>query len=48
MHFVGTQERFYDADKRPLVQRVLAADGIELKVDAERLVPAALAARSGR
>lgn len=44
-HFVGTPGRPYDADKRPLIERVLAARGIELKVDAERLDPAALAAR---
>jgi GrpB-like predicted nucleotidyltransferase (UPF0157 family) len=44
-HFVGAGGQFYDADKRPLVQRVLTAYGIDLKVDADRLDPAALAAR---
>jgi GrpB-like predicted nucleotidyltransferase (UPF0157 family) len=44
-HFVRSPGRPYDADKRPLVERVLAARGIALKVDAERLDPAARAAR---
>ncbi len=35
-HFVGG-ERWYDADKRPLVLRVLAAQGIGLEPDAQRL-----------
>jgi GrpB-like predicted nucleotidyltransferase (UPF0157 family) len=35
----------YTAGKRPFVSRVLAAAGIELKPDEERLVPAARAAR---
>jgi GrpB-like predicted nucleotidyltransferase (UPF0157 family) len=44
-HFVGSAGRFYDADKRPLIERVLAARGITLKVDTERLDPAALVER---
>jgi GrpB-like predicted nucleotidyltransferase (UPF0157 family) len=35
----------YDASKRPLVARVLARAGIQVKPDEERLTPAALAAR---
>lgn len=44
-HFVGDPGRLYDADKRPLVERVLSAYGISLKVDSDRLDPAALASR---
>jgi GrpB-like predicted nucleotidyltransferase (UPF0157 family) len=36
----------YSADKRPFVARVLAAAGVALKPDAERLTAAALASRS--
>ena len=43
-HFVGG-DRWYDADKRPLVQRVLGNHGIDLKPDAERLDSEALRAR---
>jgi GrpB-like predicted nucleotidyltransferase (UPF0157 family) len=35
----------YDADKRPFVARVLAAAGIRLKPDEDRLTPAAFAER---
>ena len=43
-HFVGG-ERNYNADKGPLVQRVLAERGVPLKPDDERLEPAALERR---
>jgi GrpB-like predicted nucleotidyltransferase (UPF0157 family) len=43
-HFVGG-ERVYDGNKRPLVLRVLAEQGIDLKPDDERLEPAVLARR---
>jgi hypothetical protein len=36
---------WYTADKRPLVARVLAETGIELKPDSERLTGEALAGR---
>ena len=38
----------YDAEKREFVARVLAAAGMTLKPDSERLTPVALAARLGR
>jgi GrpB-like predicted nucleotidyltransferase (UPF0157 family) len=43
-HFVGG-DAVYDATKRPLVERVLAEHGIELKPDEQRLDPAVLARR---
>jgi GrpB-like predicted nucleotidyltransferase (UPF0157 family) len=44
-HGAGGGKGPYDADKRPLVARVLAAQGIELKPDGERLATEVLAAR---
>ncbi len=44
-HFVGG-DRVYDANKRPLVLRVLAEQGIELKPDEERLDPLLVRQRS--
>jgi GrpB-like predicted nucleotidyltransferase (UPF0157 family) len=44
-HFVGG-DRVYDANKRPLVLRVLADQGIDLKPDEERLDPEVVAIRT--